>query len=122
MALLKRKASTKPSSLPKKVRVKKGDTVMVITGKDKGKTGAVKSVNRDRGTLTVEGLNIKKKAIRPNPMMGQRGGHAEIEAPINLSNVMLYDLKNNQATRVKMETLKDGKRVRVAVKSGEQLD
>lgn len=120
MSLLRNKVK-KAKQVPQKYHVKKGDTVMVVTGKDKGKTGTVKQVLINRGRVVVEGLNMVKKAVRPNPMIGLRGGLVEMEAPIAVSNVMLYDAKNSKATRVKRETV-ENKRVRVAVKTGEHLD
>lgn len=95
--------------------------VMVIAGKDKGKTGTVKMVFRNKGKVLVEGLNIVKKAVRPNPMLGQQGGIIEMEAPLNVSKVMLFDTKNNKPSRVKVEMV-NGKRVRVAKKTGEHFD
>ena len=124
MALRNAKAK-KVVPAPKKVHVKKGDTVMVVAGKDKGKTGTVKRVLRERNRVVVEGLNLVKKAVKPNPMLGNSGGLVEVEAPLHLSNVMVYDLKANKATRVKRVVVgkgEDQKRVRVAVKTGEQLD
>ena len=94
---------------------------MVVAGKDKGKTGTVKKVHVNRGRVVVEGLNMVKKAVRPNPMIGLRGGLVEMEAPIAVSNVMVYDAKNSKPTRVKREVINE-KRVRVAIKSGEQFD
>ena len=125
--LSNRKKSKRTVDVPKRYHVKKGDTVMVIAGRqqDKGKTGVVKRVLHDQGKVIVEGLNIMKKAVRPNPMLGQRGGIIEMEAPIPVSKVMVYDAKAGKPTRVKRQTIEaDGrtKRVRVSVKSGEQLD
>ncbi len=111
----------KPRTAPRSVHVKKGDTVMVIAGKDKGKTGTVRKVLKDQGKVVVEGLNMIKKAVRPNPFLGQQGGIVEMEAPIFASKVMVYDLKTNQPTRIRHEVV-EGKRVRVAKKSGEHLD
>jgi len=119
--MFKRQAKKKPLELPNQFRVKKGDTVMIITGKDKGKTGIIKHVLRHRGKVVVEGLNMMTKAVRPNPMYGQAGGLIQMEAPIHISNVMVMDTKNNKPTRVKMQQV-DGRNVRVAKKSGEQLD
>lgn len=113
--------SNKQRPLPQHYHVKKGDTVMVISGKDKGKTGVVKRVLRDRGKVIVEGLNLVKKATRGNPMLGLRGGLIEMEAPLFVSKVMLYDSKNNKPSRVRVETV-SGKRVRVSKKSGEHFD
>lgn len=119
--MLRAKSSKKRIALPLHYHVKKGDTVMIIAGKDKGKTGTIKRVFRSKGKVLVEGLNIVKKAVRPNPMLGQRGGIVEMEAPLNVSKVMLYDTKNNQASRAKV-TVIEGKRIRVAKKTGEQFD
>jgi len=112
-------------SVPKKLHVKRGDTVMVISGKDKGKTGTVKRVFNDRGKVLVEGLNIMKKAVKPNPMAGQKGGLVEMEAPIPASKVMVYDVKAGKPTRIKKQTITAAgktKTVRVSKVSGEQLD
>lgn len=114
------KSSTK-RPVPQHFHVKKGDTVLVTAGKDKGKTGTVKRVFRSKGTVLVEGLNLVKKAVRPNPYAGQRGGILEVEAPLFVSKVMLYDAKNNKASRAKIEMV-NGKRVRVAKKTGEHFD
>ncbi|MEB3286596.1 MAG: 50S ribosomal protein L24 [Vampirovibrionales bacterium] len=120
---LRNAKSKKQVPAPKKVHVKKGDTVMVIAGKDKGKTGTVKRVMRTSNKVLVEGLNLVKKAVRPQPMLGVRGGLVEMEAPLQLSNVMVYDLKSNKVTRVKRVQLEEGKkRVRVSVRSNEALD
>lgn len=120
--MLKSKRSTKKRlTLPSSYRIKKGDVVLVLSGKDNGKTGTVKRVFRDKGKVLVEGLNLVKKAVRPNPMLGQRGGIVEMEAPLYISKVMLYDTKNNQPGRVKIELVND-KRVRVSKKTGEHFD
>ena len=121
MAFNRKKFARKKLALPQKFHVKRGDTVMVIAGKDKGKTGTIRTVNRQTGRVIVEGLNLVKKAVKANPFVGSRGGHVEVEAPLNVSNVMVYDAKNSKATRVRRETV-DGKRVRVAVGSGERVD
>lgn len=127
MAFQKKKPTKKLQGIPKKYHVKKGDTVMIIAGGNNekrplvGKTGTVKRVLRSEGKVIVEGLNMVKKAVKPNPMIGQRGGIVEVEAPIAIGRVMVYDLKAGKPTRVKRQEV-DGKRVRVSVKSGEQLD
>jgi large subunit ribosomal protein L24 len=110
-----------------KLHVKKGDTVMVISGKDKGKTGIVKRVFTAKGKVLVDGLNIIKKAVKPNPMVGQRGGIVEMERPIDASKVMLYSLKANKPTRIQVAEIKDTntgktKRVRVCKHTKEHLD
>lgn len=120
MNLLQRR-QRKQKTTQKKFHIKRGDTVMVITGKNKGETGVVKTLLKDQNKAIVEGLNMIKKAVKPNPMIGQQGGIIEVESPIAISNLMVYDLANSQATRTRRE-LVDGKRIRVGVKTGEHLD
>mgnify|MGYP000797127086 CR=1 FL=1 len=100
------------------VRIKKGDTVKVIAGKDKGKTGKVMSVNAKNHTALVEGVNMVTKHAKPSAA-NQQGGIIEKEAPIDLSNVML--LHNGKATRVGFKMDGD-KKVRVAKATGEVID
>lgn len=101
-----------------KYRIKKDDQVTVIAGKDKGKTGRVLRVDRDKGRVLVEGINIVKKAMRKK-RQEDRGGIAEIEAPIHISNVMLVT-RNGEPTRVGVKL--DGEsKVRVARKNGETV-
>ncbi|KMY52604.1 50S ribosomal protein L24 [Bacillus sp. FJAT-27231] len=102
------------------MNVKKGDKVMVITGKDKGKTGIVLAAFPKKDRVLVEGINIVKKHAKPSQVNPQ-GGIISQEAPIHVSNVMLLDPKTNEPTRVGY-TVVDGKKVRVAKKSGETLD
>jgi len=99
-------------------KIRKGDDVVVLTGKDKGKRGKVLSRVND-SLLVVEGVNVSKKHQRPNPMRGVTGGIVDVTMPIQQSNVALVDPKTLKATRVKVATV-DGKRVRVA-KSGDQV-
>jgi len=99
-------------------KIRTGDEVVVLTGKDKGKRGKVLSrVNETH--VVVEGVNVSKKHARPNPMRGVTGGIVDVTMPIQQSNLALVDPKSQKATRVKVATV-DGKRVRVA-KSGEQI-
>ncbi len=100
--------------------VKKGDKVKVITGKDKGKEGVVLEAFPKKDRVIVEGVNIVKKHQKPNNAAPQ-GGILEKEAPIHVSNVMLVDPKSGEATRVGYKVV-EGKKVRVAKKSGEILD
>ena len=95
--------------------------VVIIAGKDAGKTGTIKYVFRNKGKVLVEGLNMVTKAVKPNPMLGQAGGLIQMEAPLAVSNVMLYDTKNAQASRAKVVVV-NGKPVRVSKKTGEQFD
>ena len=101
-----------------KYRIRRDDQVRVIAGKDKGKTGRVLRVDRDKGRVLVEGINIVKKAMRKRKQE-DRGGIAEIEAPIHISNVMLVT-RSGERTRVGVE-FKEGNKVRVARKNGEAV-
>lgn len=101
-------------------RIKTGDTVIAIAGKDKGKTGTVLSVRPDEQRAVVEGLNIIKRHTRPRPP-AEPGGVIEKPAPIHLSNLSLVDPETKKPTRVRTEVV-DGKRVRVAVRSGKKID
>ncbi|AKX95309.1 50S ribosomal protein L24 [Moorella thermoacetica] len=104
-----------------RVHVKKGDTVMVITGKDAGKKGKVLSVEPARGRVVVEGVNIVKRHTRPTQKMPQ-GGIIEKEAPVASSNVMLFCNKCNRPTRIGHQILADGTKTRVCKKCGEVID
>lgn len=99
------------------MHIKKGDKVIVITGKDKGKTGTVIEALPKKDRVVVEGVNIIKKHQKPT-QMNPEGGILEREAAIHVSNVMLLDPKTNKPTRVGTK-IEDGKKVRVAKKSGE---
>lgn len=103
------------------MHIKKGDTVVVTTGVYKGKKGEVLQAIPDEDRVIVEGVNIRTKHVRPTRQM-QQGGRIEQEAPIHVSNVMLYDPKVDSGTRIKHKRLEDGTKVRVSVKSGEILD
>ena len=100
-------------------KIKKGDTVVVLSGKDKGKTGAVKSVMPKDGKIVVEGVNVAVRHRKPSQVNPQ-GGLDRFEAPMHISKVAVAD-KDGKPTRVRIEE-KDGKKVRVAVKSGETID
>lgn len=103
------------------MHIKKGDTVIVITGKDKGKKGKVLQAIPSTERIIVEGVNMATKHQKPSQKV-QQGGIIHQEAPIHVSNVMIFDAKAKAATRVKYTQLEDGKKVRVSVKSGEVLD
>lgn len=113
----------KPKSLLK-VKIKKDDTVKVIAGRDKGKTGRVLNVDRETGKVLVEGVSMVKRHTRPNPSRQIKGGIAERESPISISNVMIVT-SGGIATRVGYRMESAGattRRVRVARKGGEILD
>ncbi|MEQ8818333.1 MAG: 50S ribosomal protein L24 [Thalassobaculum sp.] len=101
-------------------RVKKGDRVVVTTGRDKGKTGEVLGVMPKDGRVLVQGVNMIKRHTRPSQT--QQGGIIEREAPLHLSNVMLADPKSGEPTRVGFKVLDDGRKVRFAKRSGEVID
>jgi large subunit ribosomal protein L24 len=101
--------------------VRKGDTVMVVAGKERGKKGKVLRVIPEKGRVVVERLNMIKKHQKPTQKIRQ-GGIIEREGSIHLSNVMLLDPNSDKPTRVGMKALSDGKKVRVARRSGEMLD
>jgi large subunit ribosomal protein L24 len=102
------------------MHVKKGDKVMVITGKDKGKTGVILAAFPKKDRVLVEGVNIVKKHTKPNQANPQ-GGIISQEAAIHVSNVMPIDPKTGEPTRVGYK-LENGKKIRIAKKSGEALD
>ena len=103
----------------KKFHIKKGDTVFVNAGNDKGKTGKVLEVLRDKDRVIVEGINMVSKQTKPNAKAPQ-GGIIKQEAGIHVSNVQLVDPKSGAATRVGYKMV-DGKKVRYAKKSGEEI-
>jgi large subunit ribosomal protein L24 len=102
-------------------KIKKGDSVVVRSGKDKGRTGTVLSVMPKDGKVLVSGVNVAARHRKPSQTNPQ-GGIDRREAPMAISKVGLADPKTGKATRVRFETSKDGKKVRVAVKSGEKID
>lgn len=104
-----------------KMRVKAGDKVVVIAGKDKKKSGRILQVFPKEGRVIVEGVNVVKRHTKPNAG-NPDGGIIEKEAPIHVSNVAIADPKTGAATRVGFKVVEDGKKVRYAKKSGETLD
>ena len=103
-----------------KLKIKKGDNVVVLTGRDKGKTGTVMKVMPKESRVIVQGVNVVKRHTRP--AAGQQGGIVEKESTIHVSNVSLIDPKTSMPTRVGFKTVDDGRKVRVARRSGEVLD
>jgi large subunit ribosomal protein L24 len=102
------------------LRVRADDEVVVISGKDRGKTGRVLQVDPVKQRVFVEGLNIVKRHQRPTPGTNQPGGVIEKPGPIHISNVALVDPKDGKPTRTRVED-RDGKRVRIGVRSGEVI-
>lgn len=102
-------------------RIRKGDQVTVLTGKDKGKRGQVLSV-ADADHVVVEGINRVKKHQKPNPYLGRTGGIVEKEMPIHISNVGLFNPATQKADRVGFKVLEDGRKVRVFKSNGEMVD
>ena len=102
-------------------RIVKGDTVLVVSGDDRGKTGRVLKVLHEKQRVLVEGVNFIKRHTRPTQQNPQ-GGIVEREAPVHLSNVMPYDPKSQRGTRVRSRVLSDGTRVRESAASGEVLE
>jgi large subunit ribosomal protein L24 len=100
-------------------RIKKGDTVLVIAGKDKGKQGEVVRVAADR--VVVSNINVIKRATKPNPQAGQPGGLIEREASIHISNVMPLNPATGKGDRVSTKVLENGKRLRVFRSNGEAI-
>ncbi|GFO61985.1 50S ribosomal protein L24 [Geomonas silvestris] len=106
--------------LGKKLHVKKNDTVMVITGKDKTKTGKVLSLVPKKDGVLIEGINIVKRHTKARG--SEQGGILEKEAPVHISNVALYCAKCNKPVRTRITVLEDGKKARCCVKCGESFD
>lgn len=101
-------------------KIRKGDRVIVLTGRDKGKQGTV-TARADDDHLLVEGINVVKKHVRPNPMKGTQGGIVDKTMPIHQSNVAIFNPATAKADRVGVKLLADGKKVRVFKSSGEEI-
>jgi len=102
-------------------RIRKGDEVVVLSGRDKGKRGTV--LRRiDAEHVVVEGVNRVKKHQRPNPMKGEQGGIIDKDLPIHVSNIALYNPATQKADRAGVKTLEDGRKVRVFKGNGEQVE
>ena len=102
-------------------KIRKGDNIIVIAGRDKGKRGIVlRRVDKDH--IVVEGVNRVKKHQRPNPMKGQTGGIVDKDMPIHISNVALFNPQTQKADRVAVKVLDDGRKVRVFRSNGEMVD
>ena len=104
----------------KKMHIKKGDTVIVLTGEDKGKTGKGLKIEKEKERAIVEGIRIVTKSAKPSAKNPQ-GGFIKMEAPIHISNISLIDPKSGKPTRISVKKTDDGKKVRIAKKSGEEI-
>ena len=101
-------------------KIRKGDQVIVLTGRDKGKRGTV-TARVDEDHVLVEGINVVKKHAKPNPMKGTTGGIVDKTMPIHQSNVAIFNATTGKADRVGVKVLADGKKVRVFKSSGEEI-
>ncbi len=101
-------------------KIRKGDEVIVLTGKDRGKRGTVLRVLEDR--VVVEGINRVKRAVKPNPLRGTTGGFMDKDMPIHVSNVALFNAAAGKGERVGIKTLEDGRKVRFFKSNGEVVD
>lgn len=102
-------------------KLRTGDEVIVLTGKSNGQRGKITKLITDKGRVVVEGLNMMKKHVRPNPQAGVQGGIEEREAPMDISNVAIFNPKTGKADRVGFK-VEDGKRVRIFKSDGELVD
>ena len=101
-------------------KIRKGDDVIVLTGRDKGKRGKI-TLRKDDSHVMVEGINLVKKHTKPNPLKGAVGGIVEKSMPIHHSNVAIFNVATGKADRVGIKLLAEGKRVRVYKSSGEEI-
>ena len=101
-------------------KIRRGDQVVVLTGRDKGKRGTV-ALRKDDSYLLIDGINMVKKHTKPNPMKGEAGGIIEKNMPIHQSNVAIFNAASGKADRVGIKLLADGKRTRVYKSSGEEI-
>jgi large subunit ribosomal protein L24 len=101
-------------------KIRKGDDVIVVAGKDKGKRGTVLRVGEDR--VVVENINLARKHVKPNPNRGEQGGIVDKEMPLHVSNVALYNPATSKGDRVGFKTLDDGRKVRIFKSNGEVVD
>jgi len=114
-------SANQPTAAPPKTAVRKGDTVVVIAGKDRGKSGKVLQVSRENFRVRVEKINIIKRHTKPN-QQNRQGGILEREAPIHLSNVMLYCTACQKPVRVGSKMTADGARTRICKKCGQPIE
>jgi large subunit ribosomal protein L24 len=101
-------------------KIRKGDDVIVVAGKDKGKRGTVLRVLEDR--IVVENINLARKHVKPNPNRGEQGGIVDKEMPLHISNVAVYNPATAKGERIGFKTLDDGRKVRIFKSTGEVVD
>lgn len=120
----KHSASMRNPSRPSSMKIRRDDTVKVISGKDRGKTGKVLRVDPVKSRVVVEGVNIQKRHQRPTGIGGaqQQAGVIEVEGTVHVSNVQLLDPKSGNPTRVGLKRNDEGRRIRVSKKSGQEFD
>lgn len=111
----------KKTPIRQKMHVRKGDTIQVISGRDKGKVGEITTVNPKTSQVTIEGVNVRTKHVKPR-QEGESGQIITFEAPIHSSNVMLYSTKEKTVSRVGYTFTEDGRKVRILKKTGEIID
>jgi len=102
-------------------KIRKGDKVIINTGKDKGKQGIISAFVNDKRVL-VEGLNMVKKSVKPNPGKGEQGGIISKEMPLDISNIAIYNNTTSKADKVTFKVLKDGKKIRIFKSNQEAID
>jgi large subunit ribosomal protein L24 len=102
-------------------KIRKGDDVMVLAGKDKGKRGSVQRIV-DGGRVLVDGVNVVRRHVKPNPMRGTQGGIVDQERSVHISNVALYNPQTNKPDRIGVRSLEDGTKVRYFKSNGEVVD
>lgn len=103
-------------------KLKTGDEVIVLTGKSNGQRGKISKIITEKNRVVVEGVNMMKKHVRPNPQAGIQGGIVEKEAAMDISNVALFNPKTGKADKVGIKVQEDGKRVRIFKSNGELVD
>jgi large subunit ribosomal protein L24 len=103
-------------------KLKTGDEVIVLTGKSNGQRGKITKIITDKGRVVVEGVNMMKKHVKPNPQAGVQGGIVEMEAALDISNIALFNAKTGKADKVGIKVQEDGKRVRFFKSNGELVD
>ncbi|MGX5175047.1 50S ribosomal protein L24 [Aliikangiella sp. IMCC44653] len=103
-------------------KLKTGDEVIVLTGKSNGQRGKISKIITEKNRVVVEGLNMMKKHVRPNPQAGIQGGIVEKEAPMDISNVAIFNSKTGKADKVGVRVEEDGKRVRFYKSNNELID